>query len=180
MRARTQPETSRINKLLQTHGLGRLEDRGTVSQLGYLVKDHEHFRRMLEACEPAERPAMYDAMSPSLRFPAKPLDVYLAETRAKAEREQLPILMADGSLRAFNPTEISSQPPALSDQQKHELAIAQNAIAAAGAPKTLTLICARCTKAASFPGTFTSDCARDAYAAGWRRKEGKDYCPECA
>jgi hypothetical protein len=108
---RGRQEHRRINKLLASHGLGRLEDgAGLVAQLAFLVKDHEHFRQLLEASEPAERVSMYDAMTPSLRFPALPLDVYMAETRAIAERKQLPTLEADGSIRPFHPAEIGTAP----------------------------------------------------------------------
>ena len=39
---RSTEETSAINRMLQSHGLERLEDgAGLISQLGYMVMDHE-------------------------------------------------------------------------------------------------------------------------------------------
>ena len=70
---RTAEETSAINRMLQSHGLGRLEDgAGLVAQLGYMVMDHEHLRSLLVRCEPENRSAMYDSLTPYLRFTPKP------------------------------------------------------------------------------------------------------------
>jgi len=75
----TAQEKSAINRMLMSHGLGRLEDRaGLMSQLGLLVQDHEHFRSLLARCEPENRSAMYDSLKPYLRFTPKPLDVYIS------------------------------------------------------------------------------------------------------
>jgi len=61
---RSAEETSAINRMLQSHGLGRLEDgAGLMSQLGYMVMDHEHLRSLLIRCEPENRSAMYDSAS---------------------------------------------------------------------------------------------------------------------
>jgi hypothetical protein len=57
-----------------SHGLGRLEDRaGAISQLGFLVQDHEHLRSLLVRCEPENRSSRYDSLKPYLGFKAKPL-----------------------------------------------------------------------------------------------------------
>lgn len=99
--ARAKQETNRINNLLGSYGLGQLNEPGTVAALGFLVVDHAHFREMLNGCAPAERVNMYEALRPHLRFPAKPLDVYVAELADLAERKQLPTIAADGSLQPF-------------------------------------------------------------------------------
>ena len=58
---RSAEEKSAINRMLQSHGLGTLEDgAGLMSQLGYMVQDHEHFRSLLVRCEPENRSAMRD------------------------------------------------------------------------------------------------------------------------
>jgi hypothetical protein len=62
-------DKSSINRMLVSHGLGRLEDgAGLLSQLGFLVQDHEHLRSLLVRCEPENRSAMYDSLKPYLRF----------------------------------------------------------------------------------------------------------------
>ena len=44
----TTQDKSAINRMLQSHGLGRLEDgAGLMAQLGFLVQDHEHLRFLL-------------------------------------------------------------------------------------------------------------------------------------
>jgi hypothetical protein len=64
---RTAEETSAINRMLMSHGLRRLEDGARLlSQLGFLVQDHEHLRSLLVRCEPENRSAMYDSLKPYL------------------------------------------------------------------------------------------------------------------
>jgi hypothetical protein len=88
---RSAEETSAINRMLQSHGLGRLEDgAGLMAQLGYMVQDHEHFRSLLVRCEPENRSAMYDSLKPYLRFTPKPLDVYISESAERAANQDLP------------------------------------------------------------------------------------------
>jgi hypothetical protein len=61
---RTTEEHAAINRMLQSHGLGRLEDgAGLISQLGFMVMDHEHLRSLLVRCEPENRSAMYNRSS---------------------------------------------------------------------------------------------------------------------
>ena len=60
----TAQEKSAINRMLMSHGLGRLEDgAGLMSQLGFLVQGHEHLRSVLVRCEPENRSAMYDSLT---------------------------------------------------------------------------------------------------------------------
>ena len=85
---RTTEEHAAINRMLQSHGLGRLEDgAGLMSQLGFMVQDHEHLRSLLVRCEPENRSSMYDSLKPYLRFTPKPLDVYISESAERAARE---------------------------------------------------------------------------------------------
>lgn len=92
-----------LNRVLASHQLGTLDQQGVVQQLAFLVVDHEHFRELLAVCEPHLRRDMYEAMSGYLRFPARPLDVYMAETARLAVAKELPLQNADGTLSAFKP-----------------------------------------------------------------------------
>jgi hypothetical protein len=69
-----------------------------MSQLGFLVQDHEHLRSLLVRCEPENRSAMYDSLKPYLRFKAKPLDVYIAESADRAARQDLPTIDETGNI----------------------------------------------------------------------------------
>jgi hypothetical protein len=101
---RTTEEHAAINRMLQSHGLGRLEDgAGLMSQLGFLVQDHEHLRSLLVRCEPENRSAMYDSLKPYLRFTPKPLDVYISESAERAANQDLPTIDSTGNIH-FRPT----------------------------------------------------------------------------
>jgi hypothetical protein len=100
---RTTEEHSAINRMLQSHGLGRLEDgAGLISQLGFMVMDHEHLRSLLIRCEPENRSAMYDSLKPYLRFTPKSLDVYIAESAERAANQDLPTIDGAGNIN-FSP-----------------------------------------------------------------------------
>ena len=98
----------RINKMLGEHGLGQLDHPGLVNQLAYLVRDHDHFRSLLIACEPDKRTDMFNAMAPNLRFKARTLEQYLTEARADAEARRLPIQAEDGTLKEFQIPEVKT------------------------------------------------------------------------
>lgn len=102
-------ERQQINQFLGNRGFAQMDEPGAlVQQLAFCVPDHEGFRKALTKCEPQDRRDMYEAMSPHLRFTAKPLDVYMAEASLDAEARQLPVIAADGSLQAFRAVELSS------------------------------------------------------------------------
>jgi len=98
----------RINQTLGEHGLGQLDHPGLVNQLAYLVRDDEHFKSLLIACEPSERGHMFAAMAPNLRFKPKTLDQYLTEARQDAEARRLPLQAEDGTLKEFQIPEIKT------------------------------------------------------------------------
>jgi hypothetical protein len=81
---------SQINRELQRLGLGKLSDPKLFDQMAFLVRDHDHFRGMLMHEEPANRKQMYDCLAPRLRFKAKPLYDYEADSKRIAEEKQLP------------------------------------------------------------------------------------------
>lgn len=113
---------ARINHYLQMRGLGRLDDPGLLSQFAFLVQDHDHLRSLLVACEPENRGAMYQALAPHLRFTARPLESYLIEAAADAERRQLPIITPDGKLEGYKAPEVKST----ADNSGHEATLADS------------------------------------------------------
>src|SRR5215831_8055738 len=173
---RSAQEHAAINRMLRSHGLGSLEDgAGLMAQLGFMVQDHEHLRSLLVRCEPENRSAMYDSLRPYLRFTAKPLDVYIAESAEKAAREDLPTYDADGKIN-FQPS--------VTANITGEQAAAQAAVNEAFAKQHLTLTCRSCTKQETFSGASKADAVHAARSAGWvyYEREGKEpaeICPDC-
>ena len=172
---RTTEEHSAINRMLQSHGLGRLEDgAGLISQLWFLVMDHEHLRSLLVRCEPENRSAMYDSLKPYLRFTPKPLDVYIAESADRAARQDLPTIDSTGNIN-FSPT--------LTPELAPDVAAAQDAVNEAFAKHALTVTCRSCTKQALFTGDTKYDAIVNARLAGWVYYEmdgqPREICPDC-
>jgi hypothetical protein len=154
-------ETSVINRMLQSHGLGTLESgSGLLSQLGFLVQDHQHLRSLLARCEPENRSDMYNSLAPYLRFKAKPLDVYITESAERAE-QQLPTIDADGKIN-FNskptPT-IDQEVAAIAQEDKEVAAIVQRIVGDTVANWSLTVTCRKCTKTETFSGIRKADAA---------------------
>jgi hypothetical protein len=172
---RTAEEKSAINRMLQSHGLGRLEDgAGLIAQLGYMIMDHEHLRSLLVRCEPENRSAMYDSLKPYLQFKAKPLDVYIAESADMAARQDLPTIDAAGNIN-FSPTPTPELVP--------DVAAAQAAVNDSFAKHVLTVTCRSCTKQESFTGDTKYDAIVNARLAGWVYYEidgqPREICQDC-
>jgi hypothetical protein len=172
---RTAEEKSAINRMLQSHGLGRLEDgSGLMSQLGYMVMDHEHLRSLLIRCEPENRSAMYDSLKPYLRFTPKTLDTYIAESAERAANQDLPTIDGAGNIN-FS--------PALTPELDPDVAAAQDAVNGAFAKHVLTVTCRSCTKQESFTGDTKYDAIVNARLAGWVYYEidgqPREICPDC-
>ncbi len=89
---------AQINRELQRIGLGKLSDPRLFDQMAFLVRDHAHFRGMLMHETPSDRAQMYQCLAPRLRFKAKPLEDYVAESKRIAEEKQLP---------QYNPTDLA-------------------------------------------------------------------------
>ncbi len=82
--SRSLVEQSRINKALAERGLGQLHEEGLLDQIGMIVRNHEHFRKILMKLEPVQRQNCYNSIAPRLRFKAWPLEQYEAEGKAIA------------------------------------------------------------------------------------------------
>jgi hypothetical protein len=193
-----------VNRILMTNGLGGLNDPGLVPQLGFLMgracRDHDQFREVINKCAQAERGQLYEAMRPYLKFPPKPLDVYIAELGMIAEAKQLPVAGENGALLPFKVPEIKMDYPSplpevrpFADAAKivrglepetresRELGVAQRAIAEAVAKVFLELVCASCTRTHVFPGITRHEALRAARDAGWRydARYDTELCPDC-
>lgn len=156
--------------MLGRAGLATLDDpAGMCQQLGFLVEGHDHFRQLLNRCDPEHRRDMYEALKPHLRFEAKPLDVYISELGQIAEREQLPTIGPDGLFQPFHVAEIRTD--------------LERAVDQAIAKWTLTVVCRKCTREAEFYGARKADCVQAARDAGWVLQIIGDtkfeICPEC-
>ena len=139
--AKQEAEAAFIKKLFNRLGI-----KATVHEaIGYLaatIRDHAHLTSLLVDTEPSMRQELYDSVRPNLKFRPKPLDVYMAEAAQRAEREQLPILDANGNLQPFKP---ASDGDTLMKE-------AEDLLLKELATRTLTLKCARCTAEETFVG----------------------------
>lgn len=147
-----------------------------IAMMGGMVRDHRHFETLLTEAGPEIRQELYDSLRPSLKFTAKPLDVYVSDAKQRAEKEQLPVLGPEGQLLPFKPARDASS--AFKD--------AENAIAASLAKRTLTLTCSKCTRQESFyaVGEETPVAViMKARQAGWiydyMAETPVEICPDC-
>lgn len=174
---RSEFETLKTNQYLTRKGLSTLDDPGElIQQLGMCVQDHDHFRSLLARVDdPRERRSMYESLKPWLGFPAKPLDVYIAEAGQLAERKQLPTVDAAGNLHAYNPPQFGAA------------AIAEAVVDQAAAKQVefvLKLKCRSCTKVEELTGQSKWACVDAARNLGWVHYQNNDrssttICPEC-
>jgi hypothetical protein len=168
--------------MLGTHGLGQLEDgTGLLAQLGFMVQDHEHLRSLLVRCEPENRSSMYDSLKPYLRFEARPLDSYIAESAQRAEAQKLPTIDAAGNLtwqdKALAPA-VSATTVSPDD------GLAQRIVNHALAKHHLVVTCRSCTRQEQFTGDTQADAVLNARLAGWvyyvdANSTEQEICPEC-
>lgn len=170
-------DTLKANQYLTRKGLSTLDDPGElIQQLGACVQDHDHFRSLIARVDdPRERRAMYESLKPWLGFPAKPLDVYIAEAGQLAERKQLPTVDAAGNLQPFHPPQFGTA------------AIAEAVVDQASAKNVefvLKLNCRSCTKTEELVSPSKWACIDEARNLGWvhyKKDDGTSVtiCPEC-
>jgi hypothetical protein len=166
-------DRSAINRMLGSHGLGQLEEgAGLMAQLGFLVQDHEHLRSLLARCEPESRSAMFDSLKSYLKFQAKPLDAYIAESAMRAEAQKLPVVAGDGTYK---------WPQAAASDA--EIAALQASTRDLFEGCSVVLTCMKCTREAKFEGLTKMDAIVNARMDGWSYwvydAEIRAICPEC-
>ena len=167
-------DRKKINHQLRKLGFGDLDDPTIIQQIAFCIRDHAHFRGGLFSVEPAKRKLAYESLRPHLSFAAKPLDVYEAEMREMAERNQLP---------QYNPITDELIPMKVGEVRLNELAeeaIAQNRHEKEGGK--LELVCTHCLEFENFPARTRKDALKTAQSQGWRWAERngamKVYCPK--
>jgi hypothetical protein len=175
-------ERLEINSYLAKRGLGQLDDPGTIHQLAFLVQDHDHFRQLLQRCDPLLRRKMYEAMRPGLRFTPRALDAYVAEMAAEADRRKMPAYDQEtGKLIAYADYDPGGKVEPLERQAEKAIHHAYQEQASGG--HKLTIVCAKCTAAAEFTGPTMVSATMNARQAGWVYQEvdgkGVEICPKC-
>ena len=168
-------EAAFVKKALRKFGL--VDDFSkAIGVMGKMVRDHRHFETLITEAPPELRQEVYDSLRPHLRFAAKPLDVYIADAKLRAEREQLPTLAEDGTLQAFRPARDVST----------TVKEAQDAIDAAAAKRILTVVCAKCRREDQFFQLFGEtavDVILKARRVGWiydyKADPPVEICPDC-
>ena len=163
-----QAKEKRIDRALKKHGFGGTDDPTLMKQLAFLVRDHEHFRRILVTVAPEKRHDAYEALRSEIkRFVPKPLDVYLAESADLAARKE------QGSEYAVQ----SDLDLLAQDAIRKQQAIAEK-------KGLLKLTCRMCPRSESFTGKTPDDAYSAARIDGWRRvtERVQEYflCPQCS
>lgn len=165
-------ETKNINDELHKLGFGNLKDPGLVPAIAYYIKSHEQFRSQLFSVMPDKRKIAYDSLRPHLRFEAKPLDVYEAEMKLEAEKQQW---------GRYNQHTHMVDPFKVGEVGERLEKVAEKAIEAAEEEQRwLHLICVKCTAMDSYGATTRNDADLMATEKGWRQSDGKSYCKKCA
>lgn len=163
-------DRARINHELRKLGFGSLDDPNLIPQIAVCIRDHDQFRNQLFSVLPEQRQNAYNSLRPHLRFTAKPLDVYEAEIKQLAERQQLPSYnAATGELVPFKAGSVNLDLLATEAirQSRHEK------------EGGLVLVCAKCTSEQLFRAKLRKTAEKDSHAAGWRSDGQKNYCPKC-
>lgn len=172
---KTQRDASFVLRTLKRFGIA--EDIGeAIAAMARMVRDHRHLESILSGVDGERRQQMYDSIRPHLRFEAKPLDAYVAAMGRRAEAEQLPVQGPDGKLREFSPAR---------DIASIERA-AERAIARELEKRSLTLVCAKCSRQQSFSAVGEEthvDVVLKARKIGWvydyLAEPPVEICPAC-
>jgi hypothetical protein len=145
--ARVLDDRARVNHELRKLGFGGLDDPNLIPSIAFFIKDHDQFRNQLFSVLPEKRRIAYEALRPHLRFAAKPLDVYEAEMKQLAERQQLPgFNPATGEVIPFKAGSVNLDILATEAirQNRHEK------------DSGLVLCCAKCTVQEVFRASFAN------------------------
>ena len=163
-------QKAKIDHELKRLGFGGLDDPNLIPSIAFLVKTHDQFRGQLFSVLPEKRREAYEALRPHLRFDAKPLDVYEAEMKELAERQQIPGY--DNATHQLVPFKAGSAELDLIATE----AIRQKRHEDSGG--TLEMVCSHCTVSAIFRAKLRKDAEKQAHIDGWRSDGRKTYCPK--
>lgn len=169
-RSAPRDDRSKVDRELRKLGFGGLDDPNLIPSIAFFIKTHEQFRGQLFSVMPEKRREAYEALRPHLRFTAKPIDVYEAEMKDMAERQQLPgYNAATGEIIPFKAGSVDLDLLATE-------AIQQNRHEKEGG---LTLVCAKCTVQEVFRAKLRKEAEQQSHTAGWRSDGQKNWCPKC-
>jgi hypothetical protein len=175
-------QQSRINKALAQFGLGQLHEEGLLDQIGFLVRDHEHFRKILLKLDPVQRQNCYISLAPRLNFKPKPLDEYVAEEKMiaseKASHDEITPEVGEKLLASLPPTKMGIV-KVQAGIQRAKLGLDDEDTAQAVARGRLTVVCLRCTKEETVYAMSKLDAYETLVSLGWKLEEKKAWCPEC-
>ena len=158
-----------VNKELQRLGFGTLKDPNLFDQMAMVIRDHQHFRRLLMSVEQGQRHIAYEALASKLRFKAKPLEDYEIESRQLAEQNRLPHYDPKTLVvTEVKPTEIQSPEyrEACKLAEVAEKAIDRD-LREEQATQMCDLVCARCTYGQQFRLKKRSALRKVAGQYGW-------------
>jgi hypothetical protein len=163
-------DRSKVDQELRKLGFGGLDDPNLIPSIAFFVKTHEQFRGQLFSVLPEKRREAYEALRPHLRFDAKPLDVYEAEMKELAERQQIPGY--DNETHQLVPFKAGSAELDLIATE----AIRQKRHEDGGG--VFEVVCSHCTKFEHFRAKLRKDAEKQANVAGWRSDGRKTFCPQ--
>jgi len=168
-----------VNRELQRMGFGTLKDPNLFDQMAMVIRDHQHFRRLLMAVEQGQRHVAYEALAAKLRFKAKPLEDYELESRQLAEQNQLPHYDPKTlAVTEWKPQEIKTTAYLQSVAEK----AIDRELRESEATQECTLVCAKCTYEQKFRVKKRSIMPHVARQDGWTFSEDgkKAFCRACS
>lgn len=170
------PASTKVDRFLRNRGLGGLNDPNLTHQMAFLVRDHEHFRKILTACEPNKRKLAYEQMRPHLTFQPKPLEVYMSESAEIAEHKQLPTYYAEDDIRPHKVPEFG-----VKQQIERALGMAViEQVAETQKRKRLTVNCSKCPSEITVFALDKASAYQTAEMLRWKFEGDKALCPNCA
>lgn len=175
-------EQSRINKALAEKGLGQLHEEGLLDQMAFMVRNHEHFRKILLKLDPVKRQNCYECLAPRLNFIAKPLDQYVAEEKMiaseKASVTEITPEIGERLLASLRPTKMGIVKASVG-LERAKLGLDDEETAQTTARGRMTVVCTKCTKAQTVYAMNKLDAYEALVSLGWKFEEEKCWCPEC-
>ena len=145
------------------------------------IRNHEHFRGVLMAVEPGLRKEAYEALSPKLRFKARPLGDYIFMAAQRADALQLPSYNHETlEVTPYRVPAVSLEPPQTQLEKSCSEAIARD-LREDGAKQRLTLDCSICTREQIWKVKRRASAYKLAKQEGWTfPTRDTALCPACS
>lgn len=167
-------ERSKVDRELRKLGFGGLDDANLIPQIAFCIRGHEQFRSQLMSVTPDKRHLAYTQLRPHLRFTAKLLNVYEAEMKEIAEKQQWPTMkQGDVYPTPFKKPDVETLTTTANVALADEFTPPEK-------EKSLTLTCCKCLKEEQFWSFSRLLADVKASIAGWHTEGDKSWCPEHA